>query len=202
MPAKTKLSVTLIKSSAWLFIAIGVPGCVRPSYDPPAAYPDMILSEEVPLSKEKAWGVIMKNLAEKLFSINNIDKESGFINVDYSGDAIRFVDCGVFHFHNLSVDWDYNLADKFNKDGLSHSAALDGRANLLLVPISPNSSKFSVHIRYVVTTSQYQNGVGGSDRSVFDSNGVSKHAGAEGYCRPNGELERDFLQMPLHVPSS
>ena len=37
---------------------------------------------------------MVAGIGDSFFVINNLDKESGFINVSYSGDPCMFVDCG------------------------------------------------------------------------------------------------------------
>ncbi|MFZ0050306.1 MAG: hypothetical protein WAK96_00895, partial [Desulfobaccales bacterium] len=45
-------------------------------------------------SKDEVWKTIVPALGKKFFVINNLDKESGIINVSYKGDPEQYVDCG------------------------------------------------------------------------------------------------------------
>lgn len=51
----------------------------------------------VTLNKPKAevWKQMMPAIGSSFFVINNLDKESGFINISYSGNPEKYVDCGI-----------------------------------------------------------------------------------------------------------
>src|SRR5690554_3895515 len=45
-------------------------------------------------SRDQVWDDAVPALGKQFFVINNLDKSSGLINVSYSGDPERYVDCG------------------------------------------------------------------------------------------------------------
>jgi hypothetical protein len=45
-------------------------------------------------SREDVWNAGIAALGKRFFVINNLDKSSGLININYSGDPEKYVDCG------------------------------------------------------------------------------------------------------------
>ena len=59
-------------------------------------------------SKEEVWKELIPQIGKNFFVINNLDKESGIINISYSGDPERYIDCGeiysyLIYFQKLAV---------------------------------------------------------------------------------------------------
>src|SRR5215470_6870285 len=52
-------------------------------------------SVTVNMSKDELWKGLIPILGKQFFVINNLDKDSGFINLSYPGDPEQYVDCGV-----------------------------------------------------------------------------------------------------------
>ena len=52
-------------------------------------------TKTVPRAREAVWTSSVPEIGKQYFVINNIDKASGLINVSYSGDPERFIDCGL-----------------------------------------------------------------------------------------------------------
>ena len=46
---------------------------------------------------EEAWSRAIPQIGKSFFVINNIDKSSGILNVSYTGDPEKYVDCGTIH---------------------------------------------------------------------------------------------------------
>ena len=72
-------------------------GCAvegRLDYRPPAPV-SLSNTATVERSKDAVWKQLIPALGKEFFVINNLDKESGIVNVSYSGDPERYVDCGL-----------------------------------------------------------------------------------------------------------
>src|SRR5262249_7083662 len=52
-------------------------------------------SKTVAKTKDQVWSALVSGLSAQFFVINNIDKESGLINITYSGDPELYIDCGT-----------------------------------------------------------------------------------------------------------
>src|SRR4029453_12877985 len=80
-----------------MLLLLFVPGCVTGgfNYTKPVQRTYDANSITVNLSKDELWKGLIPILGKQFFVINNLDKDSGFINLSYSGDPERYVDCGV-----------------------------------------------------------------------------------------------------------
>jgi len=79
----------------FLFVLI-LFGCVsgKFNYHEPRALGGGENSMVINNPKDEVWEKMVNNIGASFFVINNLDKDSGFINVSYSGDPCRYVDCG------------------------------------------------------------------------------------------------------------
>src|SRR3954449_382638 len=66
-------------------------------YSPSTLYANQTNTKIIAKSKDQVWDSFIPALSSKFFVINNIDKASGLINVSYSGDPEKYVDCGQQH---------------------------------------------------------------------------------------------------------
>ncbi len=96
-------------------------GCASGSlkYDPPIKIEKPINNKKVVnLDCDKAWSKLVEKLSETSYSTDHLDKDSGFINLNFSVDNLeKYVDCGRFlgHFKNIKIDQkiDFNRASKY-----------------------------------------------------------------------------------------
>jgi hypothetical protein len=44
--------------------------------------------------RDAVWAASVPALSKQFFVINNLDKSSGLINISYSGDPEKYIDCG------------------------------------------------------------------------------------------------------------
>ena len=59
----------------------------------------------IDLSKDALWAKMIPALGKEFFVINNLDKASGLINISYSGDPERYVDCGIITSQVSNARW-------------------------------------------------------------------------------------------------
>jgi len=80
-------------------------------YTPPTTQPVLNNSIVVNKSKDEVWKEIVPALGGAFFVINNLDKESGLINISYRGAPEKYVDCGHIHSYvkNLAGERTYDF---------------------------------------------------------------------------------------------
>src|SRR2546422_6002790 len=73
-------------------------GCASASfnYRPPDSSVRPNYTKDLNRSRDQIWNDAVAALGQRFFVINNLDKASGLINISYSGDPARYVDCGSF----------------------------------------------------------------------------------------------------------
>jgi len=156
--------------------------------------------------KDAVWNKLLQGVAEKFFSINNIEKDSGFINLSFRADnAELYVNCGDYVVINKKIP----VADcSISKHGRYSSGIwvfkscetdVDGRVNILIQEISKNKSFIFVDIRFVVrhSTNLWNSWNGSSMYNnaeiVFDSNNTGTNNGIT--CVSTGVLEKEVLSI-------
>ncbi|MBA4343233.1 MAG: hypothetical protein C0423_13930 [Methylibium sp.] len=174
-------------------------------------------SKVVDRPRSEVWDAAIPNLGKQYFVINNLDKASGLINLSYSGDPERFVDCGRitstvtnlrgdrgYDFAASKAQQNYELMDlRYGLQIINRRMSLEGRTNLVFEAIDANRTKVTANVRYVLTRKiMVYNGarqlMGGKDGTIsFNSGQVESFppdADSGGLtCVPTGALERDLL---------
>jgi hypothetical protein len=210
-----KANALLVILTAFLFVS-----CLsgKQDYSPPYNYPVKEKSVVIEKPKDVVWKALMAKVANSFFVINNLDKESGFINLSYSGPPCNYIDCGwitsevsnargkrTYTFEGCSEYQEYELADSSKNflGGVKRIMKLEGRINILVQEEEPNRTRISTNVRYLVTKgvnlwSQTDNRKdSASDTINFDTGGSAVFAGTTGRstCQPNHKLEEDVLKM-------
>ena len=204
---------------AALLIAISlVSGCagkldyVRPTTPATASTNYKIIDKP----REAVWNASVPELGKQFFVINNLDKSSGLINISYSGDPEKYIDCGriTSYVKNARGERTYDFAgakaqqtyEVMNGNGLffmERKMSLDGRVNLVFEELSPNQTKVTANTRYVVQRQQTARSAANnfpqsaSDSISFNSGSSSSFAenadGRATECVSTGSLEREIL---------
>lgn len=192
----------------------------KAQYFPPMGPPSSQNSIIIDMSKDKFWKEIIPALGKSFFVINNLDKDSGIINVSYSGDPEKYVDCGriysyvknargerTYNFPASRADQTYEVLNMEHGGGLffiDRRMNLEGRINIIIEEISPKTCQITVNTKYVLTKSSTIRNVQGassnnSDTISFISGQQAKFAGGGSYsgtlCQPNGNLEQEILSI-------
>ena len=188
-------------------------------YKPPTTPPVLSNSITVDKSKDDVWKEIVPALGKTFFVINNLDKDSGLINISYSGDPEKYVDCGRLHSYvkNLAGERTYDFpASKayqqyeiMDKNGLfqfTRRMNLEGRMNIIIEEIDANQTRVTANTRYVVTKSGSSTNAGeGIPRSFSDT--ITFNSGQKGtfpqgtICQCNGNFEQEVLSLLLNSKS-
>lgn len=208
--------------AAVVFSGCAVPVKTTTDYSAPDAPRDIENRLVVESSFDDTWGKLIAGLSSEFFVINNIEKASGLITLDFSSEhPEQFVDCGVTTRHygdqtftyQAAGDSDY-LADKQSgvnvaRMNVHRDAALTGKINVHVAEVS-DGTQVSVNARYiwtVVAGGTYK--MAGSISSgptqaipqstttkSFNTRSASKSNGPEDPgCGATGELERMILDI-------
>lgn len=160
----------------------------------------------------EVWKQIIPALGGSFFVINNLDKESGFINISYSGDPEKYVDCGIIdsYVKNARGERTYRfpastgykeyetLENGKNLFFIKRKMDLEGRINIIVQELSENSTLVTVNTRYLLTkdiiVSNPQNQSFHEKNSIsFNTNGSSTFP-AQTICFATGALEKEVLR--------
>lgn len=170
----------------------------------------------IPKARDEVWATAVPELGKRFFVINNLDKSSGLINVSYSGDPERYVDCGfitsfvknargerTYSFPGSRAQQSYEVfEDGVNLFFIDRRMSLDGRVNLIFEAIAPDQTRVTANTRYVVnrqrTITAPANGQTRTlnDSVTFNSGGNAAFAGPPAQaaeCAATGALERELL---------
>lgn len=169
---------------------------------------------------ETTWNEFVSRASEDFFVVNNISKESRFINMSVSsGNPSRYVDCGRYKgeytLGSHKEIYDNNLADSFQYHHavglevwqINWNTSLDSRINVYMAPIG-NKTEIKVSAKYVLDArvDQYETiyrrpGASSNLSFVFDSNnsdtGTYKQ-GKNSYsvtCRSRGVVESNLIHL-------
>ena len=189
-------------------------------YSPPIGTPLSQNSIIIDMSKDELWKKVIPNLGKSFFVINNLDKDSGIINVSYSGDPEKYIDCGqissyvknargerTYNFPASRSHQTYEIMDMEHGGGLlfvDRRMNLEGRINIIIEEISSKQCRVTVNTKYVLTKSGTIRNVQGastnfSDTISFVSGQQARFPGAGSYsgtlCQPSGRLEQEILSI-------
>ncbi len=193
-----------------LFFLAGCAGKVN--YTPPIATPTAKNSITIDEPVERVWKKIIPSLGSSFFVINNIDKDSGFINLSYSGDPERYIDCGTVESHVKNMRGErryrfpaasaYEEYESFDNGQdlffIKRRMDLEGRINIILQELSSEQTLVSVNTKYVVTKDATVTHVQGAsqrlnDTITFNTNGSARFPQTT-KCVATGALEREVLK--------
>ena len=168
-------------------------------------------------SRDAVWNASVPELGKQFFVINNLDKSSGLMNISYTGDPERYIDCGriTSYVKNAKGERTYDFAGAKAQQTyeimnpsvglffIDRRMNLEGRVNLIFEEVGPNSTRVTANTRYVVTRTQtIRNAANnipqtGTDTISFNSGGgASFPAHSQGQsveCVSTGALEREIL---------
>lgn len=200
-------------------LGIGLSGCVTTefNYVPPSDYPKINTIKTFDKNKKEVWTSLVEALSNNFFVINNIDQESGFINISYSGKADDYVDCGVIssyvknlrgeRYYEFYVATPNSIYEKTPTHKVKHSSNLSGRINLF-VSEDGGKTTVSINVKYIVTIDSvseilkfnyYTNNLiphYSTETNVYSFNSNGKDMKNDGsMCLATGLLEKEILNF-------
>ncbi len=166
-------------------------------------------------ARELVWNSVIPEIGKSYYVINNMDKSSGLINISYSGDPSKYIDCGritsfvqnargerTYDFAAASAQQTYEVLDtNIGLFSVDRRISLEGRVNLIFEEIAPDQTRVTVNTRYVVQRNSAWIPTGGgvtqsfSDSMAFNtgSSGLMGAGSSSLECIATGELEREVL---------
>jgi len=188
---------------------------------PPASSKNIENTITINKSKEEIWSSFVPALAKSFFVINNIDKSSGFINVSYSGDPEKYVDCGQIHswVKNIqgrrSYDFprsrsyvEYEFVENGHLYQIKRHLTLDGRINITFEETASKETIITVTVKYVLSKNSeifylvVDRNLHSSWESRIFTDTASFTSGGEGYftndpdsCQATGLLEKEIIDL-------
>jgi hypothetical protein len=163
-------------------------------------------------SRDKVWMKLIDGIGESFFVIDNIEKDSGLINISYSGDPCRFISCGTLNSYVLNAQGKrkynfpacikYKEYEEFDKENLfiiKRWMTLDGRASII-VQERNNGTLVKVNVRYIVIkNTKIYDPSWRFIRTTLSSMGFNSNGG-ESFpngtkCYANGQFEKIILDI-------
>jgi hypothetical protein len=187
-------------------------GCAgKISYTPPASTASANNTALIDAPIDTVWAAAVPKLSKQFFVINNLDKASGLINVSYTGDPEKYVDCGqissyvnnlhgarTYVFPAASAFKAYEVLVNGQYAQINRKMELEGRVNLIFEAVNKNQTRVSAHTKYVVTKTITSPNFAGTDKNSVDFNtgGSGMFAGPTPatVCRATGALEQEILK--------
>ena len=167
--------------------------------------------------RDAVWAASVPALSKQFFVINNLDKASGLINLSYSGDPEKYIDCGritsfvknaqgerTYNFPAAKAQQNYEVMNPgVGLFFLDRRMSVDGRVNLIFEEVNATTTRVTANTRYVVTRAQTVRAAGGglpqstSDTISFNSGSSapfpSNQQGQYSECAAKGTLEQEIL---------
>jgi hypothetical protein len=167
--------------------------------------------------RDAVWAASVPALSKRFFVINNLDKSSGLINISYSGDPEKYVDCGriTSFVKNAQGERTYDFAAAKAQQSyeimnpgvglfyFDRRMSLEGRINLIFEEVDADTTRVTANTRYVVTRTQVVRSASGgfpqtSTDSISFSSGASapfpaNQRGEFAECAARGVLEQEVL---------
>lgn len=157
-----------MKITASLIIVILIAGCAgKLDYVRPSQSGSTINSKIIERSREAVWNASLPELGKQFFVINNLDKSSGLINLSYSGNPEKYIDCGrvtsfvknargerTYDFAGATAQQSYEVMNANGLFQLERKMSLEGRVNLVFEEVGATQTKVTANTRYVVQRQQ------------------------------------------------
>lgn len=198
--------------------AVLLTGCAGVTkISPPGNYPAGVNVKTISKPREVVWNTAVPALGKQFFVINNLDKSSGLINISYSGNPERYIDCGKitstvsnargerhYSFPAASANQTYEVMNNMQLFFINRKMKLEGRMNLVFEETGPNETRVSANTRYVVSRTAEVRNTQGASRTFSESISFNsgsretfpKSADGQGVeCTPTGALESEVLAI-------
>lgn len=181
--------------------------------EPTTARSDNVLTVDAPINK--VWNSALHKLSGRFFMINSLDKNSGLMNISYSGDPENYIDCGrivssvgnikgktVYDFQASKAEQRFAVMQTIYPYDVHRTMWLDGHVNLIFEELGPGKTRITAKTRYVLTRKVAVQAIFGGPLTETDAisfnldNGAAFPAGSDGRatkCISTGKLESEIL---------
>lgn len=200
-------------AAATVLLLAGCAGQVR--YEPPTGPAVSSNFKVIEKPRDQVWAAAVPELGRRFFTINNLDKASGLVNVSYSGNPESFVDCGRVHSYvkNARGERTYDFPGSRERQQyeimdmsrglllmIDRQMTLEGRVNLVFEELGPTQTRVTANTRYVITRAQQVRTPDGrydsrSDTASFNTGGFASLGSPDTSitCKATGALEGQLL---------
>ena len=167
--------------------------------------------------RDAVWASAVPELGKQFYVINNLDKASGLINLSYTGDPERFIDCGriTSYVKNAQGERAYNFSGAKSQQSyeimnpgaglffIDRRMSLEGRVNVIFEEVGPSQTRVTANTRYVVQRQRVVRNAANNfpqtlnDSVTFNSGGGSSFSSVGdsiAECAATGALEREILE--------
>lgn len=168
---------------------------------------------------DSVWKSVVPELGKQFFVINNLDKSSGLINISYTGNPEKYIDCGritsvvknikgerTYDFAGASASQDYEILKVgVGLFSLHRTMNLDGRMNLIFEDLGANQTRITANTKYIVTKTNSINQAGRPQvhtttevinfNSGESANFPKDRNNEFTTCASNGAFEKDVLSI-------
>ena len=205
-------TILVIIVAAFLVACAGKVDYIRPT----AVVPPGSNSKIIDRSRDTVWSTAVPELGKRFFVINNLDKSSGLINISYTGDPDKYVDCGriisfvknargerTYNFAGSSAQQSYEIMESGGLFFIDRRMTLEGRVNLIFEEVSPSQTRVTANTRYVVQrTRAIRAAANNASQTVSDSISFKSassasfpgHESQAAQCAATGALEQEILE--------
>ena len=215
MGKKPIYSLTLL-----ILLSINFLGCsTSRNYTPPL---DIRESATVILRDpfEAAWTQSVRAIGESFFVMNNIVKDSKVINLSYSGDPEKYVNCGhlaidinegigtkTYQFPAARRSVQFPVARGFRTSVVDRQMYLEARINILFEELDKNETGVKVVVQYMVTrtgTETVTDHINNRTLALplppltfsFNTGGTDSGTSKTNLtCRATGEMEKTLIDL-------
>ena len=168
-------------------------------------------------TRDAVWDASVPELGKQFFVINNLDKSSGLMNISFTGDPERYIDCGriTSYVRNMQGERTYDFPGAKAQQSfevmdpsvglffIDRRMNLEGRVNLIFEDTEQKTTRVTANTRYVVTRTltvrKARNNFPQTftDTISFNSGGSASFPlnaqGPTAECVSTGALEREIL---------
>jgi hypothetical protein len=163
-------------------------GCATPqwSYAPPAPLAELQNVRVVNATYDRTWTALIDFVSDTFFTIEGFEKESGLLTLGFaSGDASRFVDCGLLRYGEQAEPTPY---------GEVVQLGVRGRMNLFVERLAPEQTRVRVTARYEVSGQDLKFDFTSTSRDEKRSRRPMPGTHPMRICQPNHAAEREVLR--------
>jgi len=167
--------------------------------------------------RDTVWNGSVPALGKQPFVINNMDKASGLINITYTGDPKRYIDCGQvsayvknardersYNFPGAAASKSYEVTLPQGLFRVDRKMALEARMNLVFEELTPTRTRVTATTRYLVTRTMLVTDANNKSNTLTDTISFSSGTGASfpahkdgraTECVPTGLFETEVLSL-------
>jgi hypothetical protein len=171
-------------------------GCAGPlTYSAPAASEPPETTITIGLSFDDAWSALIELLTVSFADIELLDRDSGFIRIDFAGNAYSYANCGTIQNAPQPLGDEGWGGQKFSGSyatWLEESRGFNARINIRARPIDAEQTEVQVHARYALGSHVFETGRSSTVKVLV------KYATETRTCRPTYAAESAILARLRH----